>query len=62
VNAADELRIQESENPPWKKEIRRNHQLEGDSDATSDYWDTYRDSGRFGSHPSHDNYGDESMP
>jgi len=29
-------------------------------DATKDYYAMYRDNGRFGSHPSHDDFGDES--
>lgn len=55
----------------------RSHRVEGDSrdtqipqrydrdpqmDATRPYADTYRDHGQFGSHPSHDDYGDESEP
>lgn len=29
-------------------------------DATKDYYAAYRDNGQFGSHPSHDDFGDES--
>lgn len=31
-------------------------------DATKDYAHTYREQGRFGSHPSHDDYDDEGRP
>lgn len=31
-------------------------------DATRDYYSAYRENGRFGSHPSHDAFDDESMP
>ena len=31
-------------------------------DATRDYYEAYRENGRFGSHPSHDGYDDESGP
>jgi hypothetical protein len=32
------------------------------ADATEDYWWAYREQGRFGSHPSHDDFGDEGRP
>lgn len=31
-------------------------------DGSVNYWDAYRENGRFGSHPSHDDYGDEAFP
>ena len=31
-------------------------------DATRDYTHAYREQGRFGSHPSHDSFDDESEP
>jgi hypothetical protein len=37
-------------------------QRERRMDSTRDYAHPYRESGRFGSHPSHDNFGDESGP
>jgi hypothetical protein len=31
-------------------------------DATKDYAHNFRERGRYGSHPSHDNYDDEGRP
>ena len=31
-------------------------------DGAAGYWDAYREKGRFGSHPSHDDYDDEAAP
>jgi hypothetical protein len=43
--------------------VRGNKGAEVDSqDATRGYRDFARDHGRFGSHPSHDDFGDESAP
>jgi hypothetical protein len=39
---------------------RRSEPMNQESaDATHDYWWAYREHGRFGSHPSHDDYSDE---
>jgi hypothetical protein len=43
------------------KEIARQSN-ERQLDATSDYYDAYRDNGQFGSYPSHDAFDDESTP
>jgi hypothetical protein len=32
------------------------------ADATSEYWWAFREEGHFGSHPQHDDYGDEGDP
>jgi hypothetical protein len=36
--------------------------LERAHDATRDFAHSFRDNGRFGSHPSHDGYGDDDRP
>lgn len=40
----------------------REARMEREHDATSDYAHTYRERGRFGSHASHDGYGDDDSP
>lgn len=36
--------------------------IERQHDATKDYWNSFREGGRFGSHASHDSYDDEAQP
>jgi hypothetical protein len=36
--------------------------LSTEPDGTDGYWDAYREGGKFGSYPSHDDHGDESSP
>ncbi len=36
--------------------------IERNLDGARDYYSNYREQGRFGSHPSHDDYGDDSDP
>jgi hypothetical protein len=45
----------------WKQELEDSQPLRGPNlDATKDYAHAYREQGRFGSHPSHDGFDDES--
>jgi len=47
-------------NPAWASEVE-NYWVERRRDGSRDYWQ-FRETGRFGSHPTYDDCGDESAP
>lgn len=51
-----------SSETPHKSGTYQRESVERAHDATRLYYAAYRDNGQFGSHPSHDGYGDESDP
>jgi hypothetical protein len=62
--------VEPPENPEPRMTAEPPHQLENEvfqerlsrtMDATKDYAHNFREKGRYGSHPSHDNYDDEGQ-
>ena len=57
------VREQPNSSPTGRKSLATiKYSRQPNLDATKDYYGAYREDNRYGSHPSHDDFGDESAP